>query len=458
MKKLTKKSQLFLYGCSGFGVNLLNTIVGSYLCSALLTGGFVEHVESWTYLNRDLVVASLWAVLGFIAKAIDGVIDLPMSSFTDNLKTKWGKRRPALVIGWVPMVIAYVLFLFPLKSEASVLNTVWFAFLLCAFYSFYTLTMVTYYATFAEIVDNDRDRVYLSNVKSVCDVIYFCVGFALVPVFVNGGLNIRIVALIFLPLALTMMIPLFLCREDPTNTPEAKLEKVQPVNLFKSIAHSFKNRDFLVWMAVHCVLVNIGLQLFLSGINEFFSTESLNMTFIMASSFAPVPFTIMLYNKIVKKRGLGFGYRYVLLLFALGMGSMCLCNLIPEGSDTLKLIVAIISGIIVSFAIGSFFSVGYTVPAQIAADDNARTGIMSSSMLFAVQGLFEGISAAFASYVILVFIKNHDGKLAEGASLTSHFAAWIPLLVVIFTLAGFALTFILPKSITELGKESSEAK
>ena len=134
MKKITDRKKLILYGCSGMGVNMLTLIVGSYLCSALLVGGFDEHIESWTYLNRDLVVAGLWAVLVFFAKALDGFIDLPLASFADRLNTKFGRRKTALALGFVPMVIAYLLFLCPIDKGATVLNTVWFGVLLCIFY------------------------------------------------------------------------------------------------------------------------------------------------------------------------------------------------------------------------------------------------------------------------------------------------------------------------------------
>ena len=130
MKKITDRKKLILYGCSGMGVNMLTLIVGSYLCSALLVGGFDEHIESWTYLNRDLVVAGLWAVLVFFAKALDGFIDLPLASFADRLNTKFGRRKTALALGFVPMVIAYLLFLCPIDKEATILNTVWFGVLL----------------------------------------------------------------------------------------------------------------------------------------------------------------------------------------------------------------------------------------------------------------------------------------------------------------------------------------
>ena len=60
---------------------MLNIIMGTYLCSALLVGGFEKNAEHWTYLNKDLVVAALWGTLVVVAKVLDGLIDLPFSSF-----------------------------------------------------------------------------------------------------------------------------------------------------------------------------------------------------------------------------------------------------------------------------------------------------------------------------------------------------------------------------------------
>ena len=67
MKKLTSKKQLILYGCSGLGINMLSLFMGSYLCSALQVGGFIDNREYWTYLDKDIVVYALWTVLYFLA-------------------------------------------------------------------------------------------------------------------------------------------------------------------------------------------------------------------------------------------------------------------------------------------------------------------------------------------------------------------------------------------------------
>lgn len=449
MEKITSRKKLLLYGCSGLGVNMLNLIVGSYLCSGLLTGGFVEHIESWTYLNKDLVVAALWGFLVFATKLIDGIIDVPFASFTDNLKTRWGKRRPSIVIGFIPMIIAYVLFLFPLTDGESYLNTVWFGLLLGVFYCFYTLTMLTYYATFAEVVSNEQDMVFLSNTKSVCDVIYFSLGYALVPVFVSLGVNIRYVALIFLPLSLLMFIPLFLLKEKPTNVKDNSIDTSntpKALKLTEAIVCSFKNKSFIYWMCTAAVM-NFGLQLFLGGINELFSSTGLNMTVVMASSFAPVPITITVYNKFVKKFGLGFAYRYILTVFSIGMIIMYICNINSHNMTELALTaVAILGGIFVSFAIGAFFSVTYTVPSHLAQKEFERTGNGVASMYFAVQGLFEGASAGLATGIVLVTLKDYK------------IISLLPIIVAIACGVAFAMSFAFPRTISLLGKNVQAKK
>ena len=122
------------------------------------------------------------------------------------------------------------------------------------------------------------------------------------------------------------------------------------------------------------------------------------------------------------------------------MGLMAFCNLIPA---QFQFPYAIMCSLIASFSIGSFFSVTYTVPSQCAAN-RVDGGDSASSMYFAIQGLFEGASAGLASGVILVFLKEHQG------------GAWIPfltLIVAFFCMAAFFLSFLLPKSISQIGKK-----
>lgn len=441
MKVIKGKGRMFLYACSAMGVNLLNLVMGSYLCSALLVGGFgtPEAIANQTFAGKDLVVAGVWAAFALIAKIIDGVIDIPMASLTDNLKTRWGRRRPSILAGLVILILSYVAFaLFTPQDGATLLNTVYYGIILCLFYCSYTLTMVSYYATFTEIVDNEQDRNYISNVKSVCDIVYFIVGYVAVAALLKG-INIRYVALIVLPIVLLMLIPMFMIKEKSTvdGVVEDNGEDKQTVNLFKSIAYTLKNKDFICWMIVYSFLT-FGVQLFLGGINEYFSSTGMSMIFVMVAAFIPVPATLLIYNKLIRKKGFRFAIQYVLLIFALSMAMLFGVSFMPAGIA--KTILSVLGGLICSFSVGAIFSVAYSIPSQLAADDEARTNISHSAMYFAVQGLFAGVATGLGTGVVLVALKQ------------SHTIEFMTLISAIAVIVSFATTFILPKSIVDLGK------
>ena len=446
MTVIRSKWKLLLYAFGAFGVNLLNLMVGSYLCSALIASGFGEAaIANQTFEGIDLVIPAVWSVFGIVAKVIDGVIDIPMAQFTDKLRSRFGRRRPAIVMGLIPMIIAYCCFLIvPDKgSWYSLGNTIYFFIMLAIFYSSYTLTMVTYYATFTEIVDNEKDRRFLTNTKSIADIFYFILGFALVPMMLKG-INIRWVALIVLPLVFLMLIPLFMIKERSTKEVAGE-PKEEKVNLFQSLGYTLKNKDFVIWMIVYSFMT-IGLQLFLSGINEYFSVSGMNMIVVMASSFAPVPLTFMFYNWMIRKRGFKFAYQVTLLIFALGMSLMFGFSFLPA---TPKLICSIIGGIVSSFSVGAMFAVAYSIPSQLAADDEKKTGRSHGAMYFAVQGLFSGVAAGIAGYGILTALKvTFLGGLKSTYYLT--------LVSAIAVLIAFVLAFFLPKSIALLGKEGAK--
>ncbi|MBQ1684904.1 MAG: MFS transporter [Clostridia bacterium] len=449
MRKLTKRSQMMLYAVSGMGVNMLNLMMGSYLCSALIAGGFAaKDVPFQTFAGKDLVIAAVWSIFVLIAKIVDGVIDIPMASFTDQLKSKWGRRRPSLIIGLVPMIVAYLLFLVvPNPYGATLLNTIYYGVLLCIFYSFYTLTMVTYYATFTEIVETEQERGLISNTKSVCDILYFILGYVVVRMLLNG-INIRTVALIVLPLVLTMLIPLFMIKEESSidiDSVNANEVKAHSVHLFSSLRYTFKNKTFIKWMIVYSFMT-FSVQLFLGGINEYFSSVGMNMMLVMICAFAPVPLTLMLYNKIIKNHGFGAAFRYTLIAFTIGMIAMFFIGRM-EGGQT-KTIFSVVSGLISSFAIGAMFAVAYSIPSQLAADEEERTGVTNSAMYFAVQGLFAGVATGIGTGIVLTALK----KASENATGVPAIA-YMTLIAAAGTVIAFILTFILPKELLKLGKK-----
>ena len=452
MDVIKSRRKLFAYAFGAMGVNLLGIIVSSYLCSALIADGFGEKaLANHTYLGINLVIPAAWAAFGVIAKIIDGLIDIPMASLTDNLRTRWGRRRPAIVLGVLPMILAYCAFLLiPNRGGETLGNTIYYFVILAIFYSSYTLTMVTYYATFTEIVDNEKDRRFLTNIKSISDIVYFVIGFALVPMLLNG-LNIRIVALIILPSIILILIPLFMIKEKSTKdglyiSKNDSEKKIETVNLFKSIGYTFKNWKFVVWMVVYSFMT-FGLQLFLSGINEYFSVSGMSMIYVMLAAFVPVPLTFAIYNKLNVKKGFGFAYQYTLIVFVIAMLALFGVSYIEIGA--LKTVLSILCGLLASLSVGAMFAVSYSIPSKLASDDEKETGISHSAMYFAVQGLFAGVASGIGGAAVLTFLKKSELFSKQGTYYITAISA-------IACLLAFCLVFILPKSLKLLGKENVE--
>ena len=451
MKTFHSKKSLFFYAMGGMGVNMLNLVIGSRLCDGLMTAGFETNIEFWTYANKTLVVAVVWSIMVAVAKVIDALIDIPLATFSDRLGTKWGKRRPALLMGLIPMMLAFVAFLNPLSwEENSLLNTIWLGVMLSIFYVFYTLTMGTYYATFSEVTDNERDRVRLSNYKSGFDIVYFLLGYGLIPLMISPGhLNIRIIGYIFLPLALTMLIPIFMIKEGSTLKKDLGKEGSgeKGVSLGKAMKYCFTNSSFMIWMGIYAVL-QFGLQMFMTGENVYFSNgamgfEGWKMTLVMAAVFVPIPFTLILYNKIVRKKGIQRGFIFSLIAFGLSMAIMGICNRNIISDDTVRLVVAMLGGLVASFGIGCFFSISYTIPSHLAALQKRETGESNPAMYFAVQGLFSGVATAISTGLVWVNIKE-------------DYAWLLPVIVFVTTAIALGLSFLLPKKINSVGMDGND--
>ena len=458
MKLLTRK-QLPLYALSGFGPNFLMTIVTAYLIDALSTAGFVQNVESWTFANKTIVYMAVFSVLVTIAKIIDGVIDVPLAAMTDTLKTKWGKRRPSILIGFVPMVLTFVALCFPLShQENSILNTVWIFLMLVLFFSSYTLCLVTYYGTFSEVTANIRDRSYLSYWKSFFDTIQYSIAYALIPLIVGFDINIQWIAIGSLPLMFTMLIPLFLLKEKSTlpadisaeDLAEEERKKAEEVPFFQSIKLSFGNRNFMIWMGVFSVFF-FGLQMFLTGQNVLASgAMGLNgwqIAIINSAAFAPVPLMLFIYNKVMKRWGFRTAFQTAILSFALAMTFFAVANKNIISNEYIRLAIGATGSTIGSYGIGAFFSSPYIIPSHIAAEETKKTGKHHPSMYFAVQGLINAVVGALSTGVVWLNIKGitKGGDTTFGASL-------MPYIVIGACVIAFGLTFVLPKMFSRLGR------
>ncbi|MBR0447667.1 MAG: MFS transporter [Clostridia bacterium] len=485
MKSLNKKWKEFVFAFSGFGPNFLMILMGSYYSDALNPAS-LETGEQFQAIMPGVcfILPALFPILFAVGKIFDGIIDIPFAHITDTLSTKWGRRRPAIAVCFLPMLISYILCWIPVGGpDAKLFNTIWVTVMSMIFFAAYTMCLIAYYGSFSAVCEDEPQRLRVSGYKSFFDTITYCLVYALVPVILSGArMQINTLVFITLPLMLTMLIPLFLIKEgEKYGYPENDGLSEEKLTLKESLHLTFKNRIFRRWLYVNCCTF-FGLQMFLSAMNGLIiggmGLNGLQMAILNTCAFGPVPVMLYMFNKAKARYGIRAVYQSCLLLFAVAILSFFLGSrfIWGDGNLTVKMTIGILGGLCGSWSIGAFFMMPYLAPAQISGVEEKLTGKNHSAMYFAGNAVTTSIVGAISGNLVYEYLKNiflakdhglvwaeATGALSAPEVAYSHFFGqagtaeevsatvfnfgnlMVPFIVLITCVLGYFLAFKLPR-------------
>ncbi|MBE6661207.1 MAG: MFS transporter [Ruminococcaceae bacterium] len=478
VQSLDKKWKEFLFSFSGFGPNFLMVLMGAYYTDALNPVAF-EGNSTYQAIASGVcfITPALFPILFALGKVFDGIIDIPFAHITDTLSTKWGRRRPAIAVCFIPMVVGFVLSWIPIGgAQNPMLNTIWVSFWNIIFFAAYTMCLIAYYGSLSTVCTNEPQRLRVSGYKSFFDTISYCLVYALVPLLLDS-LKIHVDKFVFIcmPLMLTMLIPLFMIKEgEKYGYPEDAGLKAEKISIVESLRLTFKNKVFLNWTFVNCCTF-FGLQMFLSAMNGMIiggmGFNGAEMAIVNTCAFAPVPVMLYLFNKLKAKRGVRFTYQSCLLLFAVAIMSFFFASTFVCGEDNkiVQYVIGCLGGVCGSWAIGAFFMMPYLAPAQISSVEMELTGKNHSAMYFAANAVTTSIVGAISGSLVYEYVKNlFISKAASGvvwaqrAEDASHAFGLggdvsqvynlgnllVPFIVCITCVAGFFIAFRMPRDYT----------
>jgi len=515
-QSLNRRWKEVLYAMSGFGPNLLMIIMGARLLEAFTGSGYATNLDLgliWTIGNNgdpgsgasvwSIVIPSVFTILLLIGKAFDGIIDVPLANLSDSFKSKWGRRRPLILMCLLPMIVSFVCVWLPLFPNAdfnvaadqiyTIWNMVWSFVWSLIFFTSYTLCLIVFYGSLSTVCTDDAQRTRVSIYKSIFDTLGYAIGYALLGVVVGAiikgsdyTIRFNVIMAATAPLILTMLIPLFVIKEGRKHEAQMLAEGVQftpldedkPVKLWASIRTTVKNKSFMKWLAVNCCAF-FGLSMFLVAmpvlvgpVMDIANADSgLPATILNTCAFAPVPLMLFVYRKVIKKKGPRFAFQTSLIAFAISIFSFVFGSAYFWGgqngvsglwgnSDLPKYIIGCLGGIIGSYSIGSFFMMPYMIPSQIAASEIKLTNKNNASMYFASQALTTGIVGAIASYGVYGNINGLLLNITSGELLNKNTQSitdaqtfgtipigvyLVPIIVSIMCLVGFGIAFSMPK-------------
>ena len=247
MKKEVRLSTIVVYCLPQFAVGLFTTMINNYLLYF-----YQPSRESGlpTLITQGIVFLGIFTVIGLIkaiGHVIDAVTDPLVAGLSDKCKHRNGRRIPFMRFFAVPFGLTALLIFCAPENSPGLINDLWIAVFIWAYYVFYTLYMIPHNALLPEMVHDQGKLVNAYTFHSLFFVTGSALGYV-TPVFVDllkksGFQPLMAWRLVFLAFTVAgiilLLIPAVTIRETDYVT------SVRPtVSLMASLRHAFKNPYF----------------------------------------------------------------------------------------------------------------------------------------------------------------------------------------------------------------------
>ena len=280
-------------------------------------------------VNNGLNIAKAGLIV-MLAKLWDAITDPLMGVISDNTRTKYGRRRPYLMLGGLLMIACFALLFLPLYGMR---NEVWKFLIYLVSYMFYntvsTIVNVPYSSMSTEISTDIKEKTKINSIRLVFSMFSGGIS-AIVPIILVEKLQNQLLSVNQFSLIMTFAfgtfycIPLVLaavfCRE------RAEIPKTKAVFDIRVFLKPLKVKAFVYFLlsylfAFTCMdLVTANLVYFADyGLNLSMSSSVL-LVVIMLSYASMVPFLYKLMAKGWAKPKL---FKLGIPLYIIGI--ICLC-------------------------------------------------------------------------------------------------------------------------------------
>lgn len=418
-KLVKKRTSPFRYGIGMFGTSIPVNMFKSY--AALF------YVDM---LGLDMKKYSLVLLIYTFVDAIDNPV---YGYLSDRTRTKWGRRRPWLVIGTPLLILCFILFYNVPKGIQSE-KTILFIYMLLMYILTGTLDSLmnaNYGALFPEIFKTDEERAKTNAIRQVCQLLAMVISIALTPV-ITKAIGYQLTSVIYGVVALAViMFCTFGCTEDPD------YETGEKPKLFRSIFDLITNGKF--WIFGFAGAFYSAAFSLISQAIPFYVKYTLNLDSGMTTVMLGVVFFvavvgIVVWSFVIKKVP-------VIKIWRLGFMIMAAGFIPLYFSKTLGVSLAI--ECIMGFGVASCLITMDCIGAKIIDDDYEKHGIKREGMISSLVGVMNRLNGLFTSLAFYVassaygFVSGDEPGENPGAAakmLLCVFPAIAMILATVFSL------------------------
>jgi GPH family glycoside/pentoside/hexuronide:cation symporter len=372
-----------------------------YFGVSLLSGLFMLWAN---YRYGDLFTGAQKAFVGvalLVARFADAPVDPIVGWWSDRTRTAWGRRRPFIALGVLPLIALFVLVWMPPAGPNSAWNIVWLLGIGTGFFVLFSIVVNPYLAMLPDIARSAEDRVSVSAWLAAfglgAQVVAMVGGSLLAGRTGSFGVTVAVVSGVALA---CLLLPLLVRETDPgeaDGSARLRLGEALRLTLANRPFRTFLISKCLYWVGVHSVLAVA--PFLVSGVLGFREESAVQTQtgLLLACAAGPAFLWFIALRPLAarfSKRKLSLAGLAVLVGASLLLVSVGVVPLDP-------LLWARVIMVLGSFSVAALFSVPNAILAEIVDLDERLTGMRREAMYFGAQGLFVKVAWGASSLIVM---------------------------------------------------------
>ena len=373
-----KRSTLFFYGLTEMPINI---------------SLFPVLVFIPKFYSVDMGVSLVLAANIILAVRLFDVITDPLFGYiNDRTNTRWGKRRPWIVIATPLMMLSIYMLFIPPEGSGALHLFVWMFLLSIAT----TMIMIPYYAWGAELSSDYNERSRVTGWRAMLGVVG-SLSAQLIPsaalLFFGLGGSANVLNIVGISMIILMPICVFLTISKVPESKDHIKSTISPLKGFKLMLENAPFKRLIFAFMMGGIAISITTPLYLFFLTYVIKQEDIAvymLTFFYISSFAAVPFWVWL-SKIIGKHK-----AYISSFMLIGL-THPLYLLLGEGDFWWMLPITITTG----FAAGGFQALPNSMKADVIDIDTLSSGENRSALFFSTWSFTSKMTASIGSWLAL---------------------------------------------------------